>query len=104
MTARGCCLCVCLQLCTLSASGGDLLNAFPAGGAPLFDVVVVDEAAQALEPATLIPLQLIKPGEECQIPQHALQLVSFSTACTAWLFCWDCSGSTWAQAGACGQP
>jgi hypothetical protein len=27
-------------------------------------VVVVDEAAQALEPATLIPLQLIKPGEK----------------------------------------
>jgi hypothetical protein len=54
-------LCV-LQLCTLSAAGGDLLNAFPAGAGPLFDVVVVDEAAQALEPATLIPLQLIKPG------------------------------------------
>lgn len=51
-----------LQLCTLSAAGGDLLNAFPAGAGPLFDVVVVDEAAQALEPATLIPLQLIKPG------------------------------------------
>ncbi|KAI8464074.1 MAG: AAA domain-containing protein [Monoraphidium minutum] len=28
----------------------------------LFDAVVVDEAAQALEPATLIPLQLLKPG------------------------------------------
>lgn len=54
---------LCLQMCTLSASGGDLLNAFPPGAAPLFDVVVVDEAAQALEPATLIPLQLIKPGE-----------------------------------------
>lgn len=59
------CLCV-LQLCTLSAAGGDLLNAFPAGAGPLFDVVVVDEAAQALEPATLIPLQLIKPGRRGQ--------------------------------------
>lgn len=55
-------VCLCVQLCTLSASGGDLLNAFPPGAAPLFDVVVVDEAAQALEPATLIPFQLIKPG------------------------------------------
>jgi superfamily I DNA and/or RNA helicase len=60
-----CCLpaVLCLQLCTLSASGGDLLNAFPPGPAPLFDVVVVDEAAQALEPATLIPFQLVKPGK-----------------------------------------
>lgn len=62
LNARPVCVCVCVQLCTLSASGGDLLNAFPPGAAPLFDVVVVDEAAQALEPATLIPFQLIKPG------------------------------------------
>lgn len=46
------------QLCTLSAAGGELLKA-----CPLFDVLVVDEAAQALEPATLIPLGLIKPSE-----------------------------------------
>lgn len=49
-------------LCTLSAAGGDLLGAFPPGAAPQYDVLVVDEAAQALEPATLIPLQLVKPG------------------------------------------
>jgi superfamily I DNA and/or RNA helicase len=47
-----------LQLCTLSAAGGELLKQ-----CPLFDVLVVDEAAQALEPATLIPLGLIKPSE-----------------------------------------
>ncbi|KIY92475.1 hypothetical protein MNEG_15488 [Monoraphidium neglectum] len=34
-----------------------------AAGMPLFDALVVDEAAQALEPAILIPLQLLKPGE-----------------------------------------
>lgn len=51
-------------MCTLSAAGGDLLHCFPAGvEAPLFDVLVVDEAAQALEPATLIPMQMLKPGK-----------------------------------------
>lgn len=35
---------------------------WPTGAAPLFDALVIDEAAQALEPATLIPFQLIKPG------------------------------------------
>jgi hypothetical protein len=34
-----------------------------AGAPPPFDVLLVDEAAQALEPATLIPWQLLKPGE-----------------------------------------
>jgi superfamily I DNA and/or RNA helicase len=31
-------------------------------GPPLFDAIIVDEAAQALEPATLIPFVLLKPG------------------------------------------
>jgi hypothetical protein len=70
-----------LQLCTLSAAGGDLLNAFPAGAGPLFDVVVVDEAAQALEPATLIPLQHIKPGAG-SVEQGSLHLPPAS--CDAW--------------------
>jgi hypothetical protein len=52
-----------LQLCTLSSAGGDLLNQVQAGEVPQFDILVVDEAAQALEPATLIPLQLIKKGQ-----------------------------------------
>jgi hypothetical protein len=46
--------------CTLSGAGGDLLSLWPAGHAPAFDAVVVDEAAQALEPAALIPLQLLR--------------------------------------------
>jgi senataxin len=62
------------QLCTLSASGGDLKHAFPPGAAPQFDVVVVDEAANALEPATLIPLQLIKPGGVGCTPRRAVLL------------------------------
>ncbi len=69
------------------------MNAFPAGAGPLFDVVVVDEAAQALEPATLIPLQLIKPGGDdwCDTvwqytsqllsgPQHSVCLVGVAPA------------------------
>lgn len=51
------------QLCTLSAAGGELLSCVQSGEVPLFDVLLVDEAAQALEPATLIPLQLLKRGE-----------------------------------------
>jgi hypothetical protein len=39
-------------------------NSPPAALPPvlLYDAIVVDEAAQALEPATLIPLCLLKPG------------------------------------------
>jgi superfamily I DNA and/or RNA helicase len=47
----------------LSAAGGDLINLWPSSADPPFDVLVVDEAAQALEPATLIPMQLLKKGE-----------------------------------------
>lgn len=34
---------------------------------PLFDALVVDEAAQALEPATLIPLQLLRPMAKVRV-------------------------------------
>ena len=33
----------------------------PNCGVDLFDVVIIDEASQAVEPATLIPLQWLKP-------------------------------------------
>eukprot|EP00879_Flechtneria_rotunda_P007634 GHRR01008006.1.p1 GENE.GHRR01008006.1~~GHRR01008006.1.p1 ORF type:complete len:1552 (+),score=731.37 GHRR01008006.1:78-4658(+) len=69
-----------IVLCTLSAAGGDLLGCWPAGAAPLFDVLVVDEAAQALEPATLIPLQMLKPSE-----YHCLTVLFQCTVLLLWL-------------------
>lgn len=49
------------QLCTLSTAGSsDMREA--AKGVAAFDYVIVDEAANALEPATLIPLSLLKPS------------------------------------------
>jgi hypothetical protein len=42
---------------------GGMAGVAPASlGAPSFDALVIDEAAQALEPAALIPLQLLQPG------------------------------------------
>eukprot|EP00897_Mesotaenium_endlicherianum_P004197 jgi/Mesen1/3805/ME000206S02990 len=43
------------------AAGGAFRNGKTAGEG-LFDAVIIDEAAQALEPATLIPLQLLAAG------------------------------------------
>ncbi|MEW5299031.1 MAG: hypothetical protein WDW36_002086 [Sanguina aurantia] len=60
--------------CTLSSSGGDLLSAWPPGTAPRFDALVIDEAAQALEPAALIPLQLLRPGAKILLVGDPLQL------------------------------
>lgn len=68
-------------LCTLSSAGGDLLalarmvNSSDSrggvrgpdsggGGAALFDAIIIDEAAQAVEPAALIPLQLLRDGRK----------------------------------------
>ena len=64
-------------LCTLSSAGGDLLqlakmvaearpNGTAAGKphAALFDALIIDEAAQAVEPAALIPMQLLRPNSK----------------------------------------
>ncbi|KAG1653968.1 hypothetical protein FOA52_008664 [Chlamydomonas sp. UWO 241] len=51
-----------ITVCTLSAAGGELVSGWPPGRAPRFDALVIDEAAQALEPATLIPMQLLRSG------------------------------------------
>lgn len=73
---------------TLSGCGGDVYSACKeskgseAGG--LFDAVIIDEAAQALEPATLIPLQLLVPqggrcimiGDPKQLPATVLRYAS----------------------------
>ena len=65
-----------LVLCTLSSSGGDLLRLAQhlaqrgAGGqhanssTTLFDALIIDEAAQAVEPAALIPMQLLRPNSK----------------------------------------
>lgn len=38
------------------------------GGCPRFDALVVDEAAQALEPATIIPFTLLHPHAKVKHP------------------------------------
>ncbi len=50
-------------VCTLSTAGGELLSMWPLGNAqaPRFGALVIDEAAQAVEPAALIPMQLLAP-------------------------------------------
>ncbi|KAA6418527.1 MAG: hypothetical protein FRX49_11473 [Trebouxia sp. A1-2] len=51
--------------CTLSSAGGDLLSLVKGVGSDpsmLFNAIMIDEAAQALEPAALVPLQLLAPG------------------------------------------
>eukprot|EP01018_Ginkgo_biloba_P027712 Gb_33974 [translate_table: standard] len=87
---------------TLSGCGGDIYTTCiesvsrnrngKAVGDALFDAVVIDEAAQALEPATLIPLQLLRStsarcvmvGDPKQLPATVLsQLASkFSYECS----------------------
>ncbi|BDA50111.1 probable helicase SEN1 at C-terminar half [Coccomyxa sp. Obi] len=48
-------------VCTLSTAGGELLTIL-AAGSHFFNEVIIDEAAQAVEPAALIPLQMLKPN------------------------------------------
>lgn len=62
---------------TLISAGGELKQLLPHN--VLFDAVVIDEAAQALEPASLIALQLLKPngkavlvGDPKQLPATVL--------------------------------
>ncbi|GAB2293091.1 hypothetical protein Dimus_038244 [Dionaea muscipula] len=87
---------------TLSGSGGDLYTVCSESTLScrtgsmsqqcLFDAVIIDEAAQALEPATLIPLQLLKSsGTKCIMVGDPKQLPAtvLSNVATRYLF--ECS-------------
>ncbi|XP_030499717.2 uncharacterized protein LOC115715063 isoform X1 [Cannabis sativa] len=87
---------------TLSGCGGDLYAVCsesisgPKFGSPsehtLFDAVVIDEAAQALEPATLIPLQLLKSnGVKCIMVGDPKQLPATVLSNVASKFLFECS-------------
>ncbi|CAI9114585.1 OLC1v1015339C1 [Oldenlandia corymbosa var. corymbosa] len=84
---------------TLSGCGGDLYGVCAesvsshkfsgSSESALFDAVLVDEAAQALEPATLIPLQLLKSkGTRCIMVGDPKQLPAtvISNIATKYLF------------------
>ncbi|XP_031384733.1 helicase SEN1 isoform X1 [Punica granatum] len=87
---------------TLSGSGGDLYEVCSENmsnhkfGNPsehnLFDAVIIDEAAQALEPATLIPLQLLKSrGTKCIMVGDPKQLPATVISNIASKFQYECS-------------
>ncbi|XVF23314.1 hypothetical protein REPUB_Repub13aG0026900 [Reevesia pubescens] len=87
---------------TLSGCGGDLygvcaetISSFKFGNPSehaLFDAVVIDEAAQALEPATLIPLQLLKSrGTKCIMVGDPKQLPATVLSNVASKFMYECS-------------
>ncbi|TKY47970.1 Helicase SEN1 [Spatholobus suberectus] len=87
---------------TLSGCGGDLygvcsermLNSKFGGPSEhtLFNAVVIDEAAQALEPATLIPLQLLKSsGTKCIMVGDPKQLPATVLSNVASKFLYECS-------------
>ncbi|XP_077238567.1 P-loop containing nucleoside triphosphate hydrolases superfamily protein isoform X2 [Tasmannia lanceolata] len=87
---------------TLSGSGGDIygvcaesVSKYRFGNSPahsLFDAVVIDEAAQALEPATLIPLQLLKSsGTKCIMVGDPKQLPATVLSSVASKFLYQCS-------------
>ncbi|XVF86232.1 hypothetical protein PTKIN_Ptkin18bG0023800 [Pterospermum kingtungense] len=87
---------------TLSGCGGDLfgvcaetITSFKFGNPSehtLFDAVVIDEAAQALEPATLIPLQLLKSrGTKCIMVGDPKQLPATVLSNVASKFMYECS-------------
>ena len=74
-----------LVVCTLSAAGGDLaalrrqqkgkggLGTAVGGQDIVFDAVIVDEAAQAIEPASLIPLYALEPTKvSCRVLSSAV--------------------------------
>lgn len=73
-------------VCSESISGHNFNNSYESS---LFDAVVIDEAAQALEPATLIPLQLLKSrGTKCIMVGDPKQLPAtvISTVANKYLF------------------
>ncbi|XP_057968938.1 uncharacterized protein LOC131158231 isoform X2 [Malania oleifera] len=87
---------------TLSGCGGDLYGVcseFSSGHKlgnasenSLFDAVVIDEAAQALEPATLIPLQLLRSnGTKCIMVGDPKQLPATVLSNVASKFQYQCS-------------
>ncbi|XWS20599.1 hypothetical protein CRYUN_Cryun31cG0116500 [Craigia yunnanensis] len=87
---------------TLSGCGGDLygvcaetISSLKFGNPSehtLFDAVVIDEAAQALEPATLIPLQLLKSrGTKCIMVGDPKQLPATVLSNVASKFMYECS-------------
>lgn len=87
---------------TLSGCGGDLYGVCSDSitnykfGCPseytLFDAVIIDEAAQALEPATLIPLQLLKSkGTKCIMVGDPKQLPATVLSNHASKFLYECS-------------
>ncbi|KAF8114236.1 hypothetical protein N665_0039s0003 [Sinapis alba] len=87
---------------TLSGCGGDLYNVCAESSSAhkfsspsednLFDAVVIDEAAQALEPATLIPLQLLKSrGTKCIMVGDPKQLPATVLSNIASKYLYECS-------------
>ncbi|KAK2371693.1 P-loop containing nucleoside triphosphate hydrolase superfamily protein [Trifolium repens] len=87
---------------TLSGCGGDLYGVCSErmlcskfrgpSEHTLFDAVVIDEAAQALEPATLIPLQLLKSsGTQCIMVGDPKQLPATVLSTVASKFHYECS-------------
>lgn len=87
---------------TLSGCGGDLYGVcaesilnhkfHSASESTLFDAVVIDEAAQALEPATLIPLQLLKSrGTRCVMVGDPKQLPATVLSNIATKYSFQCS-------------
>ncbi|XP_068638867.1 helicase SEN1 isoform X1 [Aristolochia californica] len=87
---------------TLSGSGGDVYGVCSESisgsrfGCPvedsLFDAIIIDEAAQALEPATLIPLQLLKSnGAKCVMVGDPKQLPATVLSSVASKFLYQCS-------------
>ncbi|KAL9247212.1 hypothetical protein vseg_020667 [Gypsophila vaccaria] len=86
---------------TLSGCGGDLYTACfestsnskcSLSETNLFDAVVIDEAAQALEPATLIPLQLLKSsGTKCIMVGDPKQLPATVLSSVASRYLYECS-------------
>jgi len=87
---------------TLSGCGGDIYSAcielvsqnknVKSVGDALFDAVVIDEAGQALEPATLIPMQLLKStGSKCVMVGDPKQLPATVLSQLASKFSYECS-------------
>ncbi|KAK9066129.1 hypothetical protein SSX86_013450 [Deinandra increscens subsp. villosa] len=91
-----------IVITTLSGCGGDLYAVCsesmlthkfsPSSESSLFDAVVIDEAAQALEPATLIPLQLLKSkGGKCIMVGDPKQLPATVLSDVASKYLYQCS-------------